>query len=78
MFFFSFQLNTPSSSLYDVRRQQHDVLSPLRPPPIPILPPPSLPLPISQAPKPPIPPRISHEAHEIVLRKLLLRNSTLF
>ncbi|EJD73703.1 MAP kinase-activating death domain-containing protein [Loa loa] len=54
-------LNTPSSSLYDVQRQQHEILSPLRPPPIPIGPPLSLPLPGSQAPKPPIPPRISHE-----------------
>lgn len=26
---------------------------------------------MSQAPKPPIPPRVSHEAREIVLRKLL-------
>ncbi|VDK89012.1 unnamed protein product [Litomosoides sigmodontis] len=60
-------LNTPSSSLYDVQRQQQDVLPQTRPLPIPVVPPPSLPLPVSQASKPPIPPRISHEAHEITL-----------
>ncbi|MCP9265477.1 MAP kinase-activating death domain protein [Dirofilaria immitis] len=59
-------LNTPSSSLYDVQRQQHDVSPPVRPPPIPVLPPPSLPLPACQTFKPPIPPR-SRETREIVL-----------
>ncbi|VIO87749.1 Regulator of presynaptic activity aex-3, putative [Brugia malayi] len=54
-------LNTPSSSLYDVQRQQHDISSPIHLPPIPIQPPPSLPFPVNQVPKPPIPPRISHE-----------------
>ncbi|EJW79114.1 hypothetical protein WUBG_09977, partial [Wuchereria bancrofti] len=62
-------LHTPSSSLYDVQRQQHDISSPIHLPPIPTQPPPSLPfpVPVNQAPKPSIPPRISHEAYEIVL-----------
>ncbi|KAL3983054.1 DENN (AEX-3) domain family protein [Acanthocheilonema viteae] len=59
--------NTPSSSSYDVQRQQHDISSPARSLPMPIPLPPSMPSPASQAPKPPIPPRISHEAHGIVL-----------
>ncbi|CAG9540111.1 unnamed protein product [Cercopithifilaria johnstoni] len=49
-------LNTPSSSSYDVRRQQHDISSPSLPLPIPIVPPPSLPLSVNQTSKPPIPP----------------------
>ncbi|VDO36787.1 unnamed protein product [Onchocerca flexuosa] len=60
-------LNTPSSSIYDAEHQQQDILSPVRPPPIPAQSPPSLPLPVNRTVKPPIPPRVSHEAHEITL-----------
>ncbi|VDK82304.1 unnamed protein product, partial [Onchocerca ochengi] len=60
-------LNTPSSSICDVERQQYDISSPVRPPSIPVLPPPSLPLPVNRSVKPPIPPRVHHEAHEIAL-----------
>lgn len=74
--FLPLQLNTPFS---DVQRQLHDILSQTCPsPPISALPLPSSSLPVSQTLKPPIPPRHSHEAHKIVLRKLLLEIQCLF